>query len=165
MQSRVLCDPQHPTVSLSRSTPWMCVIICCSSLWIFYLSTAFSFPLLHNCSKCSQRSTCLPATPIPSSLYRPAFDGSNVLHPREFVLPLSFLKFPPLFTALNPIAQICYLHVHPCSVSLPCLGSKGRQPNIVSASFPIPEHGVCKAELTLSSVHVPARRSSMQSQL
>lgn len=51
----------------------------------------------------SHPSACLPTTPVPS-LYHPAFDGSNGLHPREFVLSLSFLKFPPLFTTLNPIA-------------------------------------------------------------
>lgn len=138
-QSRVLlCEPQYLTASRSLSTLRMCAIICCSSLWFFFPSTACSFPHLPSITQLlqmlsdlllSRRSACLPATPVPS-LYHPAFDGSNVLHPREFVLSLSFLKSPPLFTTLNPIAQNPdYLHVYHCSVSLPLLGSKGRQPN------------------------------------
>lgn len=88
----------------------------------------------------SHRSARLPATPVPSSLRHAAFDGSNVLHPREFVLSLSFLKFPPLFTTLNPIAWTPHhLHVYPPSVSLPRLGSNGRQPNSsLQLVFPSP---------------------------
>lgn len=88
----------------------------------------------------SHRSARLPATPVPSSLHHAAFDGSNVLHPREFVLSLSFLKFPPLFTTLNPIAWTPHhLHVYPPSVSLPRLGSNGRQPNSsLQLVFPSP---------------------------
>lgn len=51
--------------------------------------------------------------------------------------------------------------------SLCVLTSSGLQQETIeltpSACLPIPEHGLCKAELPLSFVHVPARRSSMRS--
>lgn len=113
-------------------------VVLVSGFSFHQLLVAFhTFSPLHNCSKCSQTySSCLPAMPA-CSFYRPAFDGSNVLHPREFVLSLSFLKFPPLFTTLNPTAQDPHhLHVYHHSVSLPCLDPKGRQPNFSSSSHP-----------------------------
>lgn len=136
MQSRVLCELQHPhSLPVFPCAPWMCVIICCSGLRFFFLSTACSFPHLPSVTQLlrmllSHRIARLPATPVPSSLSHAAFDGSNVLHPREFVLSLSFLKFPPLFTTLNPIAWTPrHLHVYPPYVSLPRLGSNRRQSN------------------------------------
>lgn len=133
-----------------------------------------------SCPQCSTSSvhyTTAPAAPtsVPPLFCQPrlsrvpchpAFDRSNILHPRERVLSLSFLNFPPLFLTLNPVSLIPHLLHLPsfCVLTLSGLQREAAKNTdlITSAYLPTSEQGLCKAELTLSSGRVPACRSSRQ---